>query len=238
MTTKELSIYLNNEDAAEEYLRNIKILQSFEICPKCKSTHFGRIRRSKYKCYECGYEWNIRKDSFLQGKHISLSDFIGCLKFFADGVNATQAAKELQLNPKLLRQLFNDFRTLFLNAIKVRKDKLSLHINEANGKIRLSVLTKTEVTKDAVLTIIRTKDSNGAYSYKINYKNFSTKNLLQEINKIDKLDHFYRYCQERILNFRGRNIESLIEVVQELVYRYNNHDQDLFEILIKRISEF
>lgn len=241
MTTKELSRYLVDEEAAEEYLKYKGILKACSECPKCGATHIGRVRRQRNKCYECKYEWNIRKESYLEGKHMSLSDFVGCLKFFADGTNATQSAKELRLNPKLTRLLFNDFRRILINTINLNigeDEKVLLHIEELDGIIQISMVINNEIDNGAELRIVRSKDIDGAYLYKFDYKNFNVKNLLSEINKIDGIDNFYRYCQEQILTFRGRNINSMIDILQELAFRYNHRYENLFDLLIKKLASY
>src|ERR1035438_1926043 len=97
MTTKELSGYLQDEFAAENWLRGRDILKTFESCPLCGSGHLGRIRRERLKCYECRGEWNTRKGSYLESKHLALSKFIGIMKMFCDEVSASKCSYELEV---------------------------------------------------------------------------------------------------------------------------------------------
>jgi hypothetical protein len=72
--------------------------------------------------------------------------------------------------------------------------------------------------------------------YRINYKNLSVNKILRQIDRIDNLDNFYRFCQEKILNFRGRDLNKLAETLRELVYCYNHRNKDMFPILLNRIT--
>jgi len=80
----ELSEYLQDEQAAENYLYEKGILKRFTECPYCKSDKIGYISRSRVKCYKCKKEWHKRKASFLEGKQISFSKFIAFLKLYSD----------------------------------------------------------------------------------------------------------------------------------------------------------
>ncbi len=240
MTTKELSLYLNNADEAEAYLFKIGVLKTFNICVQCETSHFGRVRRGKYKCYECKTEWNIRKGSFLESKKIALGDFLGIVKFFSDGVNATRCAEELGIGIKLTRLIYSEFRLKLIDK-KITNihgtSKVSFFIREVDGNINISIGNNTvEEISAAELTATRTKDESGVYYFNFSYKTKYKKNFLRQIERIDNLDNFYRYCQLQLLSFRGRDINALAYTLHELVYRYNHRKNNLLEILISKIK--
>ncbi|MHB1688085.1 MAG: hypothetical protein ACYCVH_12025 [Ignavibacteriaceae bacterium] len=241
MTTKELSLYLNNEDEAEVYLFKVGVLKRFDACVQCGFSHIGRVRRGKYKCYECKTEWNLRKDSYLERRKISLGEFIGIVKFFADSVNASRCAEEIEVGIKPTRHIYRDLRLKLIGRglINVNDNHdVTFTIRETDGQINISIGGNTEGESSAAdLTATRSKDSNTSYFYRLSYNNLSAKKILNHIDKIDNLDNFYRFCQERVLNFRGRDMNSLADTLQELAYRYNHRNEDIFNILINQISQ-
>jgi transposase len=241
MTIKELSLYLNYEDKAEQYLIKSGILKQFDKCYMCGSSHLGRVRRGKYKCYGCNAEWNLRKGSFLELRKVQLGTFIGIAKFFADGVSASRCAEELEFGIIPVRNIYKDLRRELIGDVSFKiqdNHSVTFCISESDGQIFISPGCNfdLEIAK-AELIAIRSKDSAGTYFFNFNYKTKFKKNLLHKIHQRDGPDDFYRYCQERLLNFRGRDVNSIVNVLQELAYRYNHRDTNLFEILINNLKQ-
>jgi hypothetical protein len=206
-------------------------------CIQCGSSHLGRVRRGKIKCYECNFEWNPRKNSFLESRKISSGEFIAITKFFADGVNASRCADELELGVKQIRHLYSEFRDILFggNVLNIEDPKkVTFFIRESNGLLELAADQSIDVgTSKAVILATRSKEKDTSYFYRISYKNLSAKKILKQI---DRIDNFYRFCQEKILNFRGRDINKLAETLQELVYRYNHRNEDMFSILMNKTT--
>src|ERR1035437_5901301 len=238
MTTKELSSYLQDEDAAEEWLRDKNILKTFEACPVCGSGHLGRIRRERYKCYECKGEWNIRKGSWLESMHLDCSTFIGTMKMFCDEVNAAKCAYELEVSRRTVLRLYEDFRENLVGLPETLADEneITVLIASMGGKVSVSLCNDgNESVHQSKLMLRRQKQTDGQYYYSILYSSISTKKILRAINKINDLDEFYRYCQERVLKFRGRDIAGLYATLQELAYRFNHRHDKLFDLLVSSL---
>lgn len=235
MTTKELSRYLQNEEVAEEWLREKNILKTFEACPLCGSGHLGRIRRERYKCYACKREWNTRKGSYLESKHLALSKFIGIMKMFCDEVSASKCSYELEVYRNTVNELYHEFRNTLIGPISDYPD-----VNLANivivlegNKVVVSISNKGLVIPQVSnIRLKRQKQPDGKYFYNIEYKSISSKKILKAIDKIDGIDVFYRYCQERVLKFRGRDISGLYFTLKELAFRYNHRSESIFDLLI------
>lgn len=171
---------------------------------------------------------------------MTLNDFIGCLKFFADSMNATKCALELEISPKQTRKIFKDLRELLIGRkipMDSEKENLILTIQETDGVIFIQFNTENlDSTNNAFLKAKRSKDIDGEYCYNFEYKNLRLKTFINEIGKIDRIDDFYRYCKERILLFRGRDKSYLSTLIQELVFRYNHRNEDMIKILICKLN--
>ncbi|MHB1688389.1 MAG: hypothetical protein ACYCVH_13585, partial [Ignavibacteriaceae bacterium] len=138
------------------------------------------------------------------------------------------------------RHIYRDLRLKLIGRglINVNDNHdVTFTIRGTDGQINIAIGDNTEGESSAAdLTATRSKDSNGIYFFNFAYKDKQAKNFLQLIDRIDNLDNFYRFCQERMLSFRGRDLNSLAETLQELAYRYNNRENNLFEILINKIK--
>ncbi len=237
MKTIELSRYLLDEDAAEDYLRSNNVLKTFDECPACKSGHLGRIRRQRYLCYECRYEWNIRKDSKLESTHMPLSSFIGMMKMFADGMTASQCAYELGVSLMLTKRMFKNFQEEIIGAVPNVKEEgtIFVHLKYENDQISLSIKDKPDYQYSNI-RLNRTRGEDRQFYYELSYDSSKAKNILNPINRISELDLFYRFASERIKMFRGRNILGLYSALLELAFRYNHRKGNFYKFVLTKFD--
>ena len=241
LTIKQISFYLQDETLSEKYLLENGILKTFSSCPSCKSTHVGRVRRQRYKCYECKYEWNIRRDSVLEGSHLKLSDFIGCIKMFVDEYSASKCANELNINRNSVGELYRNFQEKLISPVNIPSIDsgiINVILKLEDRKIYIVLDNSDSVEEGSRLFLSRSKDRDNAYRYLVSYKNLKVKKLLNKINRIDVLDDFYHYCRERLLTFRNRDENQLIWKLYELAFRYNHRHEDIFDLLLTKLSKY
>lgn len=105
MNLIKLSELLLDESKAEQYLREVGILKTFTACEKCESTKLGRIRRGKYKCYSCKYEWNRRKGSILEGINLNFNKILLFMKLVDYNFSNYKIGKELGINGRTVKKL-------------------------------------------------------------------------------------------------------------------------------------
>ena len=105
MNLIELLELLLNEKEAEQYLFEIGILNKIKNCENCGSSKIGRIRRGKYKCYSCEYEWNLRKGSKLEGINLGFNKILLFLKLVEYNFNDYKIGKELRMNGSTVKKL-------------------------------------------------------------------------------------------------------------------------------------
>ena len=110
MDLMELSRYMGDEDKAEGLLRRMGILRTFDVCPFCGGTRFGRVRRGRFKCYGCRREWSIRRDSMLEGLRTPFAKFLMAVKLFELGTSANAAKKQLGVSYNTVYGIFDLIR--------------------------------------------------------------------------------------------------------------------------------
>jgi transposase len=96
---------LLNEKKAEQYLLEVGLLKTFTNCEKCRSSKIGRIRRGKYKCYSCKYEWNLRKGSMLEGIKLNINKILLFIKLVDYNFNDYKIRKEIRMNGRTVKKL-------------------------------------------------------------------------------------------------------------------------------------
>ena len=205
MNLIELSNLLLDEARAEEYLRSVGIMKTFINCEKCGSEKLGRIRREKNKCYNCKYEWKVRKGSILYKLKISFSCFAGLIKMFELDINPSVAATQLFLNQNLVKKTYSIFRKVIIKSEdichteyekKFNGDSLNLLINVNNGKIYLSIINDTI---SLVVKVKRTRNYNGRIIYTIKNKEKYLDLFDKKSEKEQIVYEFLNYINEKLL---------------------------------------
>ena len=112
MNLIELLRLLLDEKKTEQYLLEIGILKNFYNCDKCGSEKFGRIRRGKYKCYSCKYEWNLRKGSKLEGINLGFNKILLFLKLVEYKINNSKIQIELEMDRITVKKLRNRLKNV------------------------------------------------------------------------------------------------------------------------------
>ena len=112
MNLIELSELLLDEKKTEQYLLEVGILKTFYNCEKCGSSKIGRIRRGKYKCYSCKYEWNLRKGSKLEGINLGFNKILLFLKLVEFKINNSNIQIELEMDRITVKKLRNRLKNV------------------------------------------------------------------------------------------------------------------------------
>ena len=112
MNLIELSELLLDEKKAEQYLLGLGILKSFTQCEKCGSSHLGRIRRGKIKCYKCKREWNQRKGGILEGVNLELKKVLLFIKLLEYKFHNHKIQIELDMDRITIKKLRNRLKNV------------------------------------------------------------------------------------------------------------------------------
>lgn len=235
----ELSKYLQDEQAAENYLYEKGILKRFTECPHCGSDKLGHLSRSRIKCYKCKKEWHKRKESFLEGRHISSSIFLGIVKLYSDGFGVTRICAELNLDRKTILEIVPLLRSLIINRtiLDQLKEVLEFSITQNSSNkinVRFPIVSKSCVG-EKVAAIVKIK------KVRLPDKSFSiTSNLvwqnLEMAAEWNTVHRFANYLHSQLINYRGLSSKSFNEYLLELIERFNNSEKKFFDILIEKLK--
>ena len=110
MNLIELSALMQDEKKCEEYLRQVGILKNHTNCLKCNSAKIGRVRRHRWKCYDCNYEWHIRRGSVLSFTKMEFSTFIALMNLFSEGNSIEKCSEALHLSLQVVMNIVKIFR--------------------------------------------------------------------------------------------------------------------------------
>lgn len=249
MNLIELSVLLINEDLAKQYLLEHNILKTFTHCEKCQSPKLIKISRGRYRCNSCESEWNERKDSLLYKNQLCCSKFIGIVKCFALELPAIKAAEEMQINKTKTERLYNLFREAIIGIES--EDKLIL-ANAFEKEVPTFVITikyetvdirfaksNTTSTNQNLFSLRRSRVPNRGTSFHFNHGSINARTVRNKLSDMPiSQNHFWRYANVKLQSFRGTKTEHLYQYLKEIEFRYNNRNNNLFEILVSKIARF
>ena len=99
-----LEVFLKNEEAATDLLESLRWAKG-RHCPSCGSVdthrlHVKKIKRRRYKCYDCDRQFTVSVGTIMEGSHIPFGKWIYALYQMCvakKGVSAKQLQRELGL---------------------------------------------------------------------------------------------------------------------------------------------
>ncbi len=256
MITVKLMEIASDEERAEEFLREKRILKTYTQCPYCGSSRIGRVRRNMYKCYDCKREWSIRKGSILEKTKISFSKFIIALKLFELEVPVLRASKELGLFYNTVHKLFTLIRERIYEFTS-KDDLLSGEIEAdesyfggrrrgkrgrgAEGKIPVfgilerNGMVKVEVVRDVKAeTLLREtikKVKRGSLIYTDKFRGYD--GLVMYGFKHERIDHSKRFANG---NVYINGIEGFWGFAKERLLRFHGLSPRLFPLYLKELE--
>jgi len=277
MDLMELSRYTGDEDKAEELLRKMGILRTFDVCPFCGGTRFGRVRRFKFKCYGCKKEWGVRRDSMLEGLRTPFAKFLMAVKLFELDTSANAAKKQLGVSYNTVYGIFDLIRKA-ISSIDLEQFSFSgefeadesyfggkrrgkrgrgasgkvpvFGILERGGKVRVEVvkdvrgetlleMTIKKVKRGNLIYTDRFRSYNGLITYGFRHRRIDHgKQFANGKVYINGIEGFWSFAKERLMKYHGVKPDNFPLYLKEMEFRYNNRDQDLYDLLIQRLNEY
>jgi transposase-like protein len=239
MNLIELSKYLQDEKAAENYLYEKGILKKFTECPYCKSDKIGNIRRGRVKYYKCKKEWHKRSGSILESKHIECGSFVALLKLFSDGIGVTEATFQLELNVKTVIMIYDELAEAILNEYSIDSKIFSneeFYIAQIEDS-EIQVLKNLPTAKSKNVTygkfrMLRTRNLDQSYSFSYEFDWVQAKDRANKNN----INRFLNYLKHNLAIYRGISQKHFQQYFGILLIRYNAQEKDLFNILLKSLK--
>ena len=249
MNLIELSALMQDEKKCEEYLRQVGILKNHTNCLKCNSTKIGRVRRNRWKCYECNYEWHIRRKSILNLTKLDFSVFIALLNYFAEEYSIEKCSKVLTISESVVSNIYKiirasisniDFTTFkVLNRKGTIADKNPLFmILECDNKIEIKIISNTNNSeiKDVILFAKRHKNEQNQICYNYDLEHPDEKSRY-EFRPFDNVDRFWRHAKPKLTKQFISREANLYLYLNELALRHNYQEKEFYDIIISKIAQ-
>jgi len=240
MNLIDLARIVNSEIEAEEYLRHIGILKTFDHCIHCNSTQVLKVRRSHVKCYSCKREWSSKKYSVLEDIRVSPQKFLLVVKCFALKLPISICSKECNLDFVTVQKIYNLIRKKLIPAcMSIEKDRkeIELIISYKELTHKFSVIIQEnnyyeDMIASIVLKRIRRSDSN--YTYQI--KTWRSSHVLSE-RILGKVSTLVKQIKTQLATVSDRSTAASLFDLGEVVFSFNNNSDELFEKILDTIAQ-
>lgn len=250
-----------DEAEARLFLLQVGVLKSWHSCPWCSGRNIGAIRRSKYRCRDCGREWGVRRGSILEGTRISCRTFVNTVQLFADDIPVNDAAHRLGVAYNTTYDMYARIRKAIhpdlpkktgasegtpdpgpkqpvIYGVRLEQERISIENVQSPDPALITALPLPTMLRGNLLFI-------DAYGKK--YQGFITYDPArrgQDCVHIrspngfpgSPLAEFWAFASKSWMARRGVSRDRIPLFLYELAQRYNNRNEDRFSLIMQRIA--
>ncbi len=251
MTIKELERISKNESSASQYLLSRCIQRSPLRCPSCGFDRFYLIEKGKRRrCTRCSHSFSPFAGRWLHEAKIGCREWLWLVKLFELKTPATAAAKECSLSYPTVLRAFEIIRRA-IAGIPEGKPGSCYGISSASSLETVSEKESAEESpeKNHIVLSMRVVDGCIVMTDKL----LDEDNLLCCNKKLELVDRgkffprltvycnvkgFWPYAKEHLSRYHGVSIEKLPFYLAEVIFRWENKDEDLFELILERLCSY
>lgn len=256
MNFSELAHYIGNEEKAEEALQELGILKRYTSCPFCGENRIGRVRRTKYKCYNCTKEWGVRRGSILEGLKVPFTKFLIAIKLFELDTSVRESAKQLGLAYNTVYRLYQILRyAIVLTDTNSQSFSGEIEMDEsyfggrrkgnrgrgAAGKVpvfgilerggKVTVEVVPDVKGDTLLELAIRKVKRGSLIYTDRFRSYN--GLVSYGFKHRRIDHGKRFANGKVYI---NGIEGFWSFAKERLMKYHGVNPGKFPLYLKELE--
>ena len=110
MNIKSFESVVKTEKSAHRYLTRWCWKNYLRFCTRCRSRKVYRIRRRRYRCRRCGYEFGEFTGRWLGRLRLSCREWLWVIKFFELEVSALKASQQTGISYPTTLKAFNLIR--------------------------------------------------------------------------------------------------------------------------------
>ncbi len=199
MDLRSFEYLIQNEQSVRDYLVRACWKHYARFCIRCRARKIYRIRRDRYRCGQCGYEFSDFTGRWLNGIKLPAKDWLWLVKLFELEISARRTSQQLGISyPTVLKAFhlirqsisahskngdlflggeieagqayFNKDRRLGNSDAPSHNQVPVLGILERKGKVNVEVLR--DVSPEAVLNLTVKKVKTGSIVYTDKYRTF------------------------------------------------------------------
>ncbi len=207
MNLKSLEFHLRGESSIKRYLVTACWKDHVCFCIRCKSRKVYRVRRDRYRCSQCGYEFSDLTGRWINKVKLPHRDWLRLIKLFELEVSARKASQQLGISYPTVYKAFHLIRQ-------------SITAHSGNGE---SFPDGEMEAKESCL--------ESGYDHK-QYTADHGRRFNRNGVHVNGADGFWSYAKERMNKFHGVSKEKFPLYLKEMEFRYNHRRESIFDTLV------
>jgi transposase len=264
MALKSLESLLRSERRSYLYLMTKAWRKNRRFCVRCRSAKIYRLADKRYRCAHCGYTFHDFTRRWLGELNLTAQQWLWVLKLFELEVPPPRMAKEVGISyPTALKATYLIRRAIAQSSYdpvackETDGARLQMLCNETampvfgilerNG--RVSVCVPEELNAESVLQEQSRLTKQGSIIFTGPFGEYDAlvlrrRRLPAAVAKrvhgkfaLNGLEGFWSFVRQRLSNFHGTSDQELLFFLNELAFRYNHRQEDLFDSLADLMTQ-
>jgi transposase len=259
MALKSLESLLRSERRSYLYLISKAWHKNRRFCVRCHSSKIYRLADKRYRCAQCGYTFHDFTRRWLGELNLTAQQWLWVLKLFELEVPPPRMAKEVGISyPTALKATYLIRRAIAQSSSEPVScfkgsdaGRPQMPYNQAPMPVfgilerdgRVSVCVPGELNPESVLREQSRLIKHGSIIFTGPFGEYDAlilrrRRLPAEAAKrvhgkisLNGLEGFWSFVRQRLSNFHGTSDQELLFFINELAFRYNHRQEDLFDSL-------
>lgn len=110
MNLKSFEFLVKNENSIKQYLVKACWKNYARVCIRCRARKIYRIRRDRYRCSQCGYEFSDFTGRWINKVKLPGKDWLWLIKLFELEISARRASQQLGISYPTVLKAFHLIR--------------------------------------------------------------------------------------------------------------------------------
>lgn len=257
MNLKTFESVVKTERIAHRYLAKLCWKNYQRFCIRCRNRKIYRIRRYRYRCSRCGYEFGEFTGRWISRLTLSCRDWLWIIKLFELEVSARKASKQIGISYPTILKAFNLIRTaitahsqdgelLLTGEVEAdeayfggkRKGKRGrgarnkvpvLGILERNGLVKVEVLKN--VSAEEILNFTVKTVRRGSIVYTDKFRSYDS--LMFCGYRHLRVDHGKRFARGKVYI---NGLEGFWSYAKERIIKFHGVSKEKFPFYLKEME--
>lgn len=253
MDLKSFEFLLNSEEGIRQYFVKACWKDYILFCIRCRARKIYRIRRDRYRCSQCGYEFSDFTGRWINKVKLPGKDWLWLIKLFELEISARKASQQLGISYPTVLKAFHLLREtitahasdgeLFLNGeVEVNQtffesrygnppqDKVSVFgILERKGQVKVETLKN--MTPEAMLNLTVKTVRRGSIVYTDKFNGYDA--LMFCGYKHIRTDHGKRFSRKEVYI---NGLEGFWSYAKERMTRFHGVSKEKFPFYLKEME--
>jgi transposase len=212
MDMKSFEFFSGGENSIRRHLVKACWKNYVRFCIRCKSRKIYRVRRDRYRCSQCGYEFSDLTGRWINKVKLPLREWLRLVKLFELEISARKASQQSGISYPTVHKAFHLIRQ-------------SITAHSGNG----------DSFPDGEIEAKETYFEN-----RCDYKQFTAddgRRFSQSDVHINGMDGFWCYAKESMNKFHGVSKEKFPLYLKEMEFRYNHRHEPIFNTLVRYLCD-